>query len=171
MTSRTDHDRPGAARLLREAGLLLLVSLLLAGASWLVRTPRLPLQADEDDYAIRVDFPVVTVADALGFYDANSHIFIDARPAAGEDAAIPGAMAVRQNTFDDDLLEIHDFLMPEDPLLLYGDGNLLALAAVAARLQERGYSDLTLMEGGLVAWRKAGGPTNGTASSGENAHE
>lgn len=171
MTIRTDRDRPGFVRLLREAGLLLLVSLLLAGVSWLVRTPRLPLRADESDYAIRVDFPVVPAADALGFYDANSHIFIDARPGADDHDAIPGSMAVRQDSFDDDLLEIHDFLMPEDPLLLYGDGNLLALAAVAARLQERGYSDLTLMEGGLVAWRKAGGPVNGTESSGENAHE
>jgi len=64
---------------------------------------------------------------------------------------------LRQDTFDDDLLAVFDFVEPETPLLLYGDGGLGVTSSVAARLVERGYTDVRILAGGVGAWQSAGG--------------
>ena len=148
--------RPG---LLREAGLLVLVALVLSALSWGLRPPRLPLRADASLYELDLEFPVVEPDAAVALYDANTHLLIDTRAEAVGGGRVPGAFLVRQRSFDADLAEIFDFLTPEDPLLLIGDGNLLRLSAVANRLRDRGYGNLTLMRGDLVQWAAAGGAT------------
>lgn len=152
----------GRGRTLREAGGLLVLSLLLAAGVWAARTPRLPLRADVALYRLDLPFPAVDAAQALALYEAGNHLFVDTRDVdPSVTPRIPGSFAVRQATFADDLLEAHDFLTPVDPVLLYGDGDLLAVSAVASRLQQRGYADLTLLRDGLAAWRAAGGPLTG----------
>lgn len=146
----------------RESAALLACATALAAAVWLVREPRLPLRADEAVYAQELGYPLIDPAEAVARYRANLALIVDTR-AAGPDAAagqarVPGALVIREATFDDDLLALHDFLTPEDQLVLHGDGNLQVLAAVAARLARRGYTDLVLMRGDLAAWRAAGGP-------------
>lgn len=154
----------GVARTLRQAGGLALLGLLLAAAAWAGRTPRLPLRADVSAYRLDLPFPIVTAAEALALYEAGEHLFVDTRDVDPDSAPrIPGSFPVRQDSFADDLLAVHDFLAPGDRVLLYGDGELLSVAAVASRMQERGYEDLTLMRDGLAAWRAAGGPLAGEA--------
>ena len=161
MNARTSLFAPRRG-LLTEAALVLAVAAALAAASWLVRTPRLSLAADVEAYALDLGFPVVDAAGALALYDANSHLFIDTRPVDPATAArIPGSLPIRLVSFDDDLIAVLDFMAPEDPLLLYGDGNLQILAAVAERLTGRGFTVLPLMRGSLPAWRAAGGPVSG----------
>lgn len=145
--------------LLREAGLLLLATLVLAALSWGLRPPRLPLRADTSLYELDLGFPVVTPVEALALYASNSHLFVDTRARSFDGRRIPGALDIRQATFEEDLREVFDFLTPEDPLLLFGDGNLLLTSAVAERLREKGYTDLTLMRDGLEQWAAAGGET------------
>jgi rhodanese-related sulfurtransferase len=149
--------RPFArARPLREASLLLALSLVAAGLSWAVRTPRLPLRADLAAYELDLGFPVVPAAEAVALFLDNACIPVDTR--AGAPARrIPGSFALGQETFDDDLREVFDFLSPADPLLVYGDGNLLVAAAVAGRLRERGFTDIRLLQGSLDVWEQAGG--------------
>ena len=66
---------------------------------------------------------------------------------------------VTQDSFEEDLLEIFDFMAPEDSLLLFGDGNLILISAIASRLEERGYRNITIMTGGLDQWSASGGMT------------
>ena len=147
-----------ARRTLAEAGIVLLVALLLAAGSWLARSPRLPLAADRDVYEFELEHPLMSAAQAMVRYEAGTHLFVDARELElAEHAHVPGALSLRPSSFDDDLLAVHDFLFPEDPILLYGD-RLQSTAAVAGRLAERGYTDLALIAGGFAAWRAAGGP-------------
>lgn len=144
------------ARPVREGALLLAVALAAAGASWAVRSPRLPLRADLAAYELDLGFAVVPAAEAVALFLDNACIPVDVRD-DGQAGRIPGSVLLRQATFDDDLRDVFDFLSPADPLLVYGDGNLLVAAAVAGRLQERGFTDIRLLGGSLAAWEKAGG--------------
>ena len=145
-------------RLLAEAGLVLAIALVAALASWLLRTPRLPLAAERAVYEFELKQPLIPAAAALAHYKAGSHLFVDTRTGLAAGAPrIPGALSVRPEQFADDLAAIIDFMAPEDPIVLYGD-RLQATAAVAGRLAERGYRELSLLDGGLAAWTAAGGP-------------
>ncbi len=145
-------------RLLGEAGLVLAIALAATLVSWLVRTPRLPLAAERPVYEFELKQPLIPAAAALALYEAGSHLFIDTRAGLAAGAPrIPGALSLRPEQFDDDLAAIIDFIAPDDPLVLYGE-SLQASAAVAGRLAERGYLQLSLLDGGLAAWTAAGGP-------------
>ena len=147
------------ATCLRETGLLLLLALSVTVAAWLIRPEKMALRAETAFYELELDAPLVAVADALVLYDTGSHLFLDTRAAGpGSFVTIPGALPVRVTTFDDDLYENRDFLYPEDPVVLFGDGNLPAVSDVAALLLERGFEEITIMGGDLEAWRRAGGP-------------
>lgn len=171
MTMRNDveHgiDRCSRLRLLREALLLAAAAVILATAAWAVRTPRLPLAADPTVYSMNIEFPLLSPTAAVGVYAADTHFFVDTRPVP-DGGHVPGAFAIRQDEFDDDVLAARDFLLPEDPLVLYGDGDLLALAALASRLRERGFTDLSLMDGSLADWRAADGPVSGAAKEADD---
>ena len=152
--------RRGAAP--REALFLLGLALLLAVASWMTRTPRLPLRVDSRTYRLEPGFPVLSPTAALALYQAGEHLFIDLRdvdPAVTPH--IPGSFSVREASFANDLLAAHEFLGPQEKVILCGDGNLPAAAAMAARLRDRGYDDISLLEGDLSAWRRAGGSVSG----------
>lgn len=144
----------------REALLLVGVAFVLALMSWAVRTPRLPLRADTSLYELDLGAPIVSPEIAVAFYEAGTHVFVDIRPDAEISATIPGAFFIREATFDDDLREVFDFLMPEDPLILYGDGNLRLMGPVVARLGERGYTAVQILQGDVDSWHAAGGATS-----------
>ena len=151
----------------REAGLVLLVSILATGAWW-ARTPdRLPLQVDATVYELELEAPLLTVPEALVLYDEGMHLFVDTRTDAGAET-IPGAFSIRDATFDDDLLDNFDFMLPEDEFILFGNGNLTLTSNIAGRLIERGYNNIVILKGGLSAWKKAGGETSTTTPRGDS---
>jgi 3-mercaptopyruvate sulfurtransferase SseA len=96
-------------------------------------------------------------ADAIAAYEQNTHLFVDTRNIAIDPRRIPGSFSLRPDTFEDDLREIYDFLVPEDPLVLYGDGNLILVSNVVKKMQERGFENVSILSGGLIAWDQAGG--------------
>ena len=151
-----DRDR-GWSRVLRDGGVLLLATLVVTAVSWAVRGDRLPLRPDPAIYELELAAPLVQPADALVLYDEGEVLFADTRTVPRDGVIIPGAFPLRPDTLDDDLLAVFDFLEPETPLLLYGDGSLAATSGVAARLIERGYADVRILAGGVSGWRKAGG--------------
>lgn len=143
---------------LREAGALLAGAVVLAAVVWALRPGRLPLAVDPRVYEQDLPAPVVTVKRALELYDEGSALFIDTREdVSGPTPCVPGAFFVRESTFDDDLYAARDWIYPEDTLVLYGSGDLIRVGSVAARLLERGYPNVSIMGGGLEAWRRAGG--------------
>ena len=143
---------------LREAGFLLLVAAAVTALSWVLRPDALPLRADPKVYEIELAAPLADIPEALVLYEEGEHLFIDVRPAAeGDFETIPGAFFIREESFDDDLLEYFDFMTTEDHLILFGDGDLFLVSNLAARLLDRGYTNLLILDGGLGAWKKAGG--------------
>ena len=141
---------------LREAGLLLVVAMVATAGWWLSGDERLPLRADPAFYELELAAPLLTLAEARAYYDEGAHLFVDTREESGGET-IPGAIFIREASFDDDLLANFDFLFPEDELILFGDGNLSRTSNVAARLVSRGYVNVRILQGGLAGWRAAGG--------------
>jgi rhodanese-related sulfurtransferase len=149
-------------RALRQSLLLLGISVAAAAVSWAVRGDRLPLLADPEVYALDLSVPLVSVAEARDHFEAGSHYFVDTR--AGDPtgrAVIPGSFTIRELELAADLEAVMDFLYPEDPLVLYGADLPLPVDAVAARLADLGYENLVILQGGIAAWREAGGPLSG----------
>jgi rhodanese-related sulfurtransferase len=141
----------------RDLALLLGATVVLTAGTWLVRSPRMPLHADFSLYELELDAPVMQPADAIAAYEQNTHLFVDTRNIAIDPRRIPGSFSLRPDTFEDDLREIYDFLVPEDPLVLYGDGNLILVSNVVKKMQERGFENVSILSGGLIAWDQAGG--------------
>ena len=158
---------------LRQAVLLLLLVIALTGGIWLLRSERLPLRAELAFYELDLSVPMVTAPAAVALYEEGAHLFVDTRRVEIDNVThIPGAFSVRQESFDEDLYASMDFLLPEDPVILYGDGNLQAIDAIAARLLDRGFIDLAIMNGGLASWRQAGGPLSAnTDAEGNGSHD
>lgn len=148
-------------RVIREALWLALATFIAAALVWTFRTPRFPLIAEISDYILDLDYTVLPVDVCIENFEAGSHLFIDTRGEAEAGEYIPGAFFIGNESFEDDLREVFDFLYPEDPLILYGDGRLQVTAAVAARFEARGYKVAGLMRGGIDAWRAAGGEVSG----------
>lgn len=152
----------------KQALVLLMIALVLAGILWLVHPEGLPLRADAEFYALDLSAPLVSVAEARESYETGTHYFVDTRAGAPEGRiSIPGSFVIREHSLADDLAEVIDFLYPEDPVILYGNGGPLLVDAVAARMQDRGFTDVTILQGGLQAWRDAGHPVDGL----EGGHE
>jgi rhodanese-related sulfurtransferase len=144
----------------REAARLLVIAVVVAAVAWAVRPERLPLVADAAVYELDLPVDLVSAVEARRLFDDGTHYFVDTRP--GEPAAgIPGSFVVREISFAADLEAILDFLYPSDPLILYGADHPLPVAGVAARLLDQGYEDVRILQGGLAAWTRAGGPLDG----------
>ena len=150
---------------LREAGLLLMVSVLATGAWWARSPERLPLRANPTAYELELAAPLLNVAEARVFFAEGIHLFVDTRDDTGGET-IPGSLFVRENSFDDDLLDNFEFMFPEDKIILFGNGDLSRTSNIAGRLKDRGYENLHILQGGLSAWKKAGGDTSANAEEG-----
>jgi len=150
-----------APTVMRQAGVLLAIVLAASVISWLVRPDRLALQANAEFYALDLPAPLVSVDDALVAYEEGLVVFIDTRPEASLDDAIPGAFIVRATSFADDLDEVRDFVFPEDPLILYGADAPVPVGDVAALFLARGHAEVRILQGGLAAWQAVGGPVEG----------
>ncbi|PID81004.1 hypothetical protein CSB20_04520 [bacterium DOLZORAL124_64_63] len=141
-----------------QALVLLGVTAVLAAAGWALRPNTLPLVADPLTYELELSAPLVELDAALTLFREGNHYFIDTRPDAGAGVAtLSGSFVVRERELADDLLRLMDVLYPEDPVILFGDGNLMGVSNVAAQLQERGFTAVQIMRSGVTAWQKAGG--------------
>lgn len=142
----------------KEAGALLLVSVVVMTVSWLLRSDGLSLNADPTGYELELAAPLTGIEEALALYEEGDYFFVDTREAvAGDFQTIPGAFFIRAASFNDDILEYFDLMTPEDHFILFGDGDLLPVSTIASRMIDRGYPNLTILKGGLAAWRRAGG--------------
>ncbi len=146
------------AAAIRQACRLTLLTVLLGVVLWAVRADRLPLVADPEVYALDLPVPLISLAEARKAWDEGAHHFIDTRAGDAQGrASIAGAFVVRETSFAEDLAVIMDFVYPEDALILFGEAGPMPVSAVAVRFLERGYRDVRILQGGLRAWRQAGG--------------
>ncbi len=140
----------------RELGILLLISLAVSILAWAINPGRLPLKADIARYELEINFDLVNAVDAVQMLNDNVVILVDIRSGETE-IKLPGAFPVRQESFDNDFRDLFDFILPEDKLLLVGNGDLMSISAIAERISERGYKNLILMRDDISAWEHAGG--------------
>lgn len=143
----------------KEAGVLLLVAVLATGGWWARHSERLPLRADPAVYELELEAPLVPVDIARALYEEGAHLFVDTRPPTAVET-IPGSLFVREDSFDDDLVANFDFMFPEDALILFGNGDLTRASNIAGRLKQRGFENVSILQGGLSAWKRAGGDTS-----------
>nr|MEE4266779.1 rhodanese-like domain-containing protein [Candidatus Krumholzibacteria bacterium] len=142
----------------KQAAFIMLLTVVLTAGSWMMRTPRLPLQADPTVYELELSAPVVEIAQARLLFDEGAHLFIDTRAGDPTDRpTIAGAFVIREQNFDDDLLALFDDLFPEDPVIVFGSGNMVGASNVAGRLLGRGFTDVQILRGGMAGWEKDGG--------------
>jgi len=152
----------------RQASILMLLALFSTAILWAVRPDKLPLIADATYYKLELTAPLVNIPEALDFYEVGDHLFVDVRSdETANGNIIPGAFIIREASMDDDLAANMEFLFPEDKIIPYGSGDLMVPANIAARLQERGFSDLVILKGGLGAWTAAGGPVSQRIAPGQ----
>ena len=106
--------------------------------------------------------PAISVEDALGLVDNDTHVFVDLRDGTEQSktGTIPGAVASSRG-----MMEFH--IDPESPahkpafnqdktyVFYCASGGRSALAAKVA--MDMGLSPVVNLSGGVVAWQKAGG--------------
>lgn len=156
-TFRSQMDFCLGQPMIQAAGLVLM-ALIVTGVSWAVRTDALPWKADPTTYEMELSAPLVEISEALRLFEEGDYLFIDARQDAAEaEVTISGAFIIREASFDDDLLALMDDLYPEDPMILFGNGELSAVSNITNRLQDRGYENILILRVGVKGWEKAGG--------------
>ncbi len=137
---------------------LVAAAVVVAGLSWGLRADSLTWKADPTTYEMELSAPLVEMAEALRLFDEGDYLFIDTRRDAAEVAVtISGAFIIRESSFDDDLLALMDDLYPEDPIILFGNGELSGVSNITNRLQTRGYENILILRVGVKGWQKAGG--------------
>jgi rhodanese-related sulfurtransferase len=144
--------------------LILLVSGLLAGIANLVHPCRIPWIQDWENYvearAVQADIEVIPLSLALSMYHAESHLFVDARPAMEYGKMhIPKAVSLPFEDMDTHLAALERVLDPEIPLIVYcsnrecDDALLLAM-----ELRAMGQSNLLYYVDGFELWEESGCP-------------
>ena len=142
----------------RQTVVLLLVSILATAASWMIRSDSLSWKADVTAYELELSAPLVELKDALLLFEEGDYIFMDTRSnAAQATETIADAFILREATFDNDLLAMMDDVFPEDPILLFGNGELSGASNIGAKLLQRGYENVSILRVGVSGWQKAGG--------------
>jgi rhodanese-related sulfurtransferase len=139
----------------KETALLLLISFVATALVWGLNPNRLPLIADSASYEMEINFELVDAKNAVQLFNNNLVILVDVQ--SNSKLIIPGAFHIRQDSFDDDFRDLFDFVLPEDKLLLIGNGDLMIASAIAEKLSERGYKNLVLLQGDISSWQAAGG--------------
>jgi Rhodanese-like domain len=152
------HPQSRFRRALTEASTLLLVALVVTGLSWVFHPNPVSWRADPLAYELELSAPLVSVAEALLLFEEGDHLFIDTRRDAAEaENTISSAFILRADTFDDDLMRLMDQVFPEDPLILFGDGQLAGVSHIGAKLKDRGYENLLILREGVNSWQASGG--------------
>ena len=101
---------------------------------------------------------MVEIPRALVLFEEGDRLFIDTRSDLTQGMnTILGAFRIRAAFFDDDLYELVDIVYPEDPVLLFGSGDLRKTILLAELLLARGFEDVLVMRGTVAGWHERGG--------------
>ncbi len=145
-------------RSLPEAGILILLAIVVTGLTWVFHPNPISWRADPLSYELELSAPLVSIEEALKLFEAGDHLFIDTRPdAARAQTTIASAFIIREVSFDDDLMALMDLVFPEDPLILFGNGQLAGVSSIGEKMKRRGYENLLILREGVTRWQAAGG--------------
>lgn len=158
-----------------QAGLLLVSALAAGVAANTIGPRRIPwtgtVAARLEAEARTSGIAVMSVAGAKAALDAGTHLLLDARaPAEYAARRIPWAMSLPWRTVTTSLEAVAPMLDPARPLLVYCRGAACDEGLLLARhLRARGHTDVSLIAGGMEAWRTAGLPVESDRPAGDPA--
>lgn len=155
--------------MVRQAAGILVVSLACAALANVVSPRRIPWREDwsrrVEAKALKEGLPLVSIEQTRRFYDAKTHVFLDARPATDYRAGhIPGAHSIPYDNLDEGLVEAQQYLTAAQPIIAYCSGKscddsfLLALF-----LRNNGFTNVVLYADGFEQWKADGYPVEGGA--------
>jgi rhodanese-related sulfurtransferase len=103
----------------------------------------------------------VEPAEARRLAERKAVVVVDARDAQDYAAGhVAGSISLPYHQFTARYPEVAGELPRDRPLLIYCYGSSCGLSMrLAKRLLKEGYDDLTVVEGGIAAWERAGYPT------------
>jgi rhodanese-related sulfurtransferase len=112
--------------------------------------------------------PAISVEDALGLVDTDTHVFVDLRDGTEQarTGLIPGAIASSRGMMEfqiDPENPAHKPAFNQDKTYVFycASGGRSALAARVA--MDMGLAPVVNLSGGVAAWKKVGGPLKGDA--------
>lgn len=161
--------RPGMMRISLQAGLILAAALAAGFAANTVGPRRIPwtgsLAARVEAEARKSGVTLMSVAEAKAALDAGTHLALDARaPAEHAARRIPWSISLPWRTVDASLEVVGPMLEPGRRLLVYCRGVACDEGLLLARLlRGRGHTNVSLIAGGIEAWRDAGLPVESDA--------
>jgi len=106
------------------------------------------------------DAPVISLAEAFGYYNSGQAIFLDARKKEDYLAGhIHGALQLYMEEFDTEYPRVEDRLPKDSLIVTYCGGDECELSLFLARnLKTEGYNNLRVFFGGWKEWARAGLP-------------
>jgi len=132
----------------REAGLILLAAVVLAGATAAIHPNRPSFLAAPDDPN------EITLAQTSS--QAGKTLWVDARPEsdfAGDH--IPGAISLNFDNWPEQFPKFLDRYDPAEQVVVYCSADSCQLSReIAAKLRASGVADARFLKGGWEAWRK-----------------
>jgi rhodanese-related sulfurtransferase len=152
---------------IREAAVLLLVSILAAGLANTFGPSRIPwashIQAEKGRELAATGMGDVPPQEAMRIWRDKAALFVDAREAEFyRQGHIPGAVNVSIDPLGEDIMDQAKKL-PKDRLLVVYCSDIACPKSkeLADSLKQLGFGQLRVMVEGLEGWVKAGGPVEG----------
>ena len=146
-------------RAVKEAVIIAIVVVVVAMVVNFTRDERIPLIADADSFRVQTNAEFIVAADAEGYFNDGTGIFLDAREQrlfAAEH--IEGALNVPSTGGGVDELA---YMVPADPVLVCysAESTEREAGVIADRLLELGFTRVYVLHGGLESWKVEGLPT------------
>lgn len=155
-----------------QAGVILAAALAAGLAANTMGPQRIPwtgsLAARLEAEARKAGVALVSVAEAKAALDAGTHLLLDARtPAEHAARRIPWSISLPWRTVDASLETVGPMLDPGRRLLVYCRSTACDEGLLLARhLRARGHANVSLIAGGMEAWRAAGLPAESDTPAG-----
>jgi rhodanese-related sulfurtransferase len=159
-------------RLTVQAGVLVVVALFAGFTANTLGPRRIPwtgsVAARLEAEARKSGIAVTSVAEAKAALDAGTHLLLDARaPAEHAARRIPWSISLPWRTVTTSIEAVAPMLDPARPLLVYCRGAACDEGLLLARhLRARGHASVSLIAGGMDAWRTAGLPVESDTPAG-----
>lgn len=153
-------------RTLYEVALVVIITLVLSAAAYVIHPYALPLWAvDSDGIAGKIadtEYSPINLAEAIAHFNQKTALFIDARPEGiFTQEHIRGAIHLNPNEFEQWSEALIDTYPPEQPIITYCEGEACSLSTeLAEKLIWLGFENVFFLEDGWGHWKRQQLPTS-----------
>lgn len=143
-------------KILKEAVVVILIALFLAGAGYALRPGLMQPGTSGDGVENDSAFAVISLEDARTHFEKNDALFADARPmSAFSEGHIKGAMHLDPNEFDSWSGDFFSRISPDQMIITYCEGDQCRLSLeLAEKLNWMGYENVYYLKNGWGLWKE-----------------